>query len=273
MDQHQIAAPRHVPRPEGPWDGVPQDLARLGTALVCTTWGEWLPALLTTPRLRQLLGRDWTRYRRTPGAEVRHRFAAARLLVKCTAAAALRIAPEAIDLAYQLGGRPYLRGFDQIELSLSHTGDLLAVAISRIGRIGVDVEPADRRLRLDLLQDQLCTPAEAAHLQRLPADQRRAHVLRLWTLKEAYTKALGQGMRLGFTEFGFSTGGHRLLAADGTAAARPQEWAFATHPVLGHRYLLSVACQDCGLDPDPDTCVHTMLDPGFWSTMTRPPAT
>lgn len=264
-----IAAPVHVPRADGPWRGVHENLAEYGNAVVHTTWGEWLPTVLAEPRLRRLLGRDWVRYRRSPDPTVRYRFVAARLLVKYAAAAALRVPPESLDLSYSLGGRPYLRGFDQVDVSLTHTGDLLAVGLSRHGRIGVDAEPADRRMRFDLLRSQMCTPAEAAELAPLPEDRRAAETLRLWTLKEAYTKALGQGMRLGFTEFGFSLRGGRLQAPDGSSASRG-EWAFATYPVLG-RYLLSVACHDAGLDPADDTSVRTMLDPGFLSVMARRP--
>jgi 4'-phosphopantetheinyl transferase len=260
-------APVHVPRLEGPWHEVHDHLARRGHVVVHTTWGQWLPALLTQPQLRTLLGRDWTRYRRTADPIVRHRFAAARLLLKYTAAAALRTPPAALDLAYRLGGRPYLRGFDQIDVSLTHTGDLMAVALSTIGRIGVDVEPADRQMPLDLLRSQMCTPGEVAELATFPAAEHRTQALRLWTLKEAYTKALGQGMRLGFTQFGFGLRSGALLTPDGADAGHG-EWSFASHPVLG-RYLLSVACQDAGLNPVGDTAVATMLDEGFLAAMAQ----
>ncbi|MFJ8657577.1 4'-phosphopantetheinyl transferase family protein [Streptomyces rochei] len=268
MDRVTIAAPLHVPRPAGPWHGVRENLSQLGNALVYTTWSEWLPSVLTTPRLRRLLGPDWDRYRRTPDAAVRYRFAAARLLIKYTAAAALDTPPEYLDLAYRLAGRPYLRGFDQIELSLSHTGDVLAVGLSRTGRIGVDVEPADRFVRLDLLRRQILTPVEEQEIAELPESRRGPHVLRLWTLKEAYSKALGQGLRLGFKQFGFSTEG-RLRAPDGSSATRG-EWGFDTYPVM-ERYLLSVACHDAGLNTAGDTSVETMLDRGFLSAMAQPP--
>jgi 4'-phosphopantetheinyl transferase len=266
MEQVRCAVPLRVPRPDGPWHGVREDLAELGNAVVHTTWSEWLPSVLTTPGLRELLGADWDRYRRTPDAAVRYRFAAARLLIKRTASAALGIAPEYLDLAYRLGGRPYLRGFDQIELSLSHTGDLMAVGLSRTGRIGVDVELAARAVRLDLLEAQILTPAEATEIAGLPEAERVPYALRLWTLKEAYSKALGQGLRLGFKEFGF-TRGLKLRAPDGSAATRG-EWGFATHPVMG-RYLLSMACHDAGLSTADDTSVGTMLDQGFLSAMSR----
>jgi 4'-phosphopantetheinyl transferase len=268
MDRVRCAPPLHVPRPAGPWKGVRENLSHLGNALVYTTWSEWLPSVLTNPRLRELLGRDWDRYRRTPDPAVRHRFAAARLLIKYTAGAALDTAPDRLDLAYRLGGRPYLRGLDQIDLSLTHTGDVIAVGISRTGRIGVDIEFADRFVRLDLLESRIFTPAEAEELAELGAQERTARTLRLWTLKEAYSKALGQGLRLGFREFGFSRGG-TLLAPDGSAASRG-EWGFATHHVLD-RYLLSAACHDAGLSTAGDTSVGTMLDPGFLSVMSQVP--
>ncbi|MFI7011782.1 4'-phosphopantetheinyl transferase family protein [Streptomyces sp. NPDC050145] len=264
MDQPRIAPPLHV-RPAGPWRRVPEHLAEYGNAIVYTTWGEWVPAAVTEPRLRRLLGRDWTRYRRLPDPTVRLRFVASRLLMKYTAAAALRADPESLEVSYRLGGRPYLRGFDQIDLSLTHTGDLMAVGLSRDGRIGVDAEPADRQMRFDLLQAQMCTPSEAAELAPLPEDEQTAETLRLWTLKEAYTKALGQGMRLGFTEFGFGLRTGRLIAPDGNRASRG-EWSFATHHALD-RYLLSTACHDAGLDTSHDTSARTTLDAGFAAAM------
>ncbi|MEV6583979.1 4'-phosphopantetheinyl transferase superfamily protein [Streptomyces sp. NPDC051582] len=280
--RERITAPVHVTGPAGPWDAVREGMARRGNASVHTTWGEWLTAALAEPALRPLLGRDWQRYRHTTDPTIRFRFVASRLAVRYTAAAALGTDPAKLDLSYKPGGRPYLRGLDQIDLSLTHTDELIAVGISRNGRIGIDTEPADRRLAFSLLQNQVCTEAERAELAALPEAEQTAGMLRLWTLKEAYTKALGQGLRMGFSEFGFATGasgtltgtpaasatsgtGHTpgtgLLAPDGSPAAHG-EWAFGTYPVLG-RYLVSIACHDAGLDPSRDTAVSTMLDEGF----------
>ncbi|MFI5855190.1 4'-phosphopantetheinyl transferase family protein [Streptomyces parvulus] len=264
-----LPPPVHIPRPDSSWLRIRENLLESGTTVAYATWTEWLPALLTTPHLSTLLGRDHSRYTATDDPVVRSRFAASRLLIKYTAAAALGIAPRDIDIAYRLRGRPYLRGLDQVEVALTHTGELMAVAISRTGRIGLDAERAGRRLDLDLMRARMCTPAEAAELGTLPAPWRPACVLRLWTLKEAYTKALGQGMRLAFTEFGFGLRAGGLRTPEGAAAAG-EEWAFATHPVLG-RYLISTARHDAGLDPAGDTSVTTMLDPGLLTAMTAMP--
>ncbi|KUN00428.1 thiamine biosynthesis protein ThiF [Streptomyces yokosukanensis] len=262
-----ISVPFHVSGPSAPWHRVREAMDRYGNAVVTTTWGEWLGAVVAEPALRPLLGRDWQRYRRTADPTVRYRFVASRLATKYTAAAALHTEPAELDLAYKIGGRPYLRGLDQIDVSLTHTDDLIAVAISRDGRIGVDVEPADRRMSYELLSGHVLTPAEQADIEGLPEAERTAAMLRVWTLKEAYTKALGQGLQLGFTEFGFDVGGSGLLAPDGRPAARG-EWAFATHRVLG-RYLLSVARHDAGLGSSRDMAAHTMLDEGFMGAVTE----
>ncbi|MFD5712992.1 4'-phosphopantetheinyl transferase family protein [Streptomyces pharetrae] len=256
--------PVHVagPGPGRPWQTVRARLEQNGNAVVTATWGEWLTAALADPALRPLLGHDWQRYRRTRDAAARYRFLTSRMIVKYTAAAALRTDPAELDLAYRIGGRPFIRGYDQIDVSLSHTDDLITVGISRTGRIGVDAEPADRTVSFELLHRHMCTPAESAELARLPPARQTAQLLRLWTLKEAYTKALGQGLRLGFTEFGFAADSSALTAPDGSPAARGA-WAFATHLVLGSRYLVSTACQDTGLDTARDTAAATMLDQGL----------
>ncbi|MFI8327325.1 4'-phosphopantetheinyl transferase family protein [Streptomyces sp. NPDC085529] len=256
--------------PTGPWDAVRTGMRRNGTAVVYSTRTAWSDGPLADDELlRRLLGHDWPRYQRTPDPTVRSRFAASRLILKHTAAAALGTDARDIDLAYKVGGRPYLRGLDQIQVSLTHTGDLIAVGVSRHGRIGVDTEPLTRTMDFDREHRLMCTPAEHAELTALPAAARNVRMLRLWTLKEAYTKALGQGRRLGFTEFGFSADDDTLLTPDGRPAAHGP-WAFASHRVLG-RYLVSVACHDEGLDTSPDTAVRTMLDEGFFQTMKEPP--
>ncbi|MET7406943.1 4'-phosphopantetheinyl transferase family protein [Streptomyces sp. NB004] len=260
-DLDRISEPVHVVGPDGPWHRVREGMRSRGNAVVFTTWGQWLGTAVTDPGLRPLLGGDWQRYRRTEDPLIRFRFLTSRLVTKYTAAAALDARATDLNLAYKIGGRPYLRGLDQVDISLTHTDDLIAVAVSRTGRIGVDAEPAGRAMSFDLLHSHVCSPAERAELELLPAGRRSAALLRLWTLKEAYTKAIGQGLRLGFTEFGFGADGEGLLAPDGRPASRG-EWAFSTRRVLG-RYLLSVASHDAGLDSSRDTAAHTMLDEGF----------
>ncbi|MET9819710.1 4'-phosphopantetheinyl transferase superfamily protein [Streptomyces sp. NPDC006355] len=267
----RISPPFEVSGSRGPWHGVCESVRLTGNATVLTTWEEWLDAVLAGGGLREMLGRDWQRYRRIPDPAVRHRFAASRLAVKYTAAAALGTAePVELDLAYAPGGRPYVRGFGQLDVSLTHSEDLIVVGVSLIGRIGVDAESAHARPPAEAFLGHTCTAAERTELGSLSEAEQHRALVRLWTLKEAYSKALGQGLPLGFTEFGFtaceecrnSADSARcalLCAPDGTPVEN-DTWAFATHRVLGGRYLVSVACQDTGVGTVPGPTVTASLD-------------
>ncbi|WP_330335556.1 4'-phosphopantetheinyl transferase superfamily protein (plasmid) [Streptomyces sp. NBC_00536] len=240
-------APLAVAGPDGPWDELGDRLDDDGRAVVCTTWGQWLTAALLDPGLRPLLGHDWPRYRQGPTAAGRMRFAVSRLVMKYTAASALNVPVGALDLGYRPGGRPVLRGLGgELEVSLAHTDELIVVGVSRTGPIGVDAEPVGRQISFELLREHVCTPAEDAELAALPEEERRVRLLRMWTLKEAYTKALGHGMRRSFAGFGFAYGAG---AGSGDGAGAPQvvpgddaggRWSFATH-LVQDRYLVSEA--------------------------------
>ncbi|GGY78771.1 4'-phosphopantetheinyl transferase superfamily protein [Streptomyces nitrosporeus] len=258
-------------RPGGP-AGEPRDelhgrlhreLAATGSVVVYAPVPGWVPRGATDAELHLRLGRDRARYESIGLPRVRERFVASRLFLREVAAAALRTGPELVDLAYQPGGRPYVRGCDQIDVSLSHTEETMVVGITRRGRIGVDVERADRRLAHTGSERQACTPYEKGRLDAGGEDGRNDTMVRLWTLKEAYSKALGQGLRFRFTEFGFALDGGtaRLVRPDGTPVPGG-EWQFGTFPV-GEGYVASVAVCDTGFGELTDLSAGTTLDHGL----------
>ncbi len=214
-----IGRPVFAPGPDSPWERVHEELVRTGSVVVHGRMPGWQPDPGAAD-LRLLLGRDWARYEKLTRAGMRQRFLASRLFLRHTAAAAVQTLPHLVDVAYLPGGRPYVRGLDQIDISLSHTDETMVVGVTRRGRIGVDVERADRRLAHTGSEAQACTPFEKRHLDRGTESARNDTMVRLWTLKEAYSKALGQGLRFRFTEFGFAllgASGARLVRPDGSA--------------------------------------------------------
>ncbi|NGO43910.1 4'-phosphopantetheinyl transferase family protein [Streptomyces ureilyticus] len=265
-----IGRPQPVLGPGAAWDRVGQELADTGSVLVYAAMPGWLPRG-DADSVRHLLGRDWDRSESFVRAPMRDRFIASRLFLRHTAAAVLGTTADQVDLSYEPGGRPYVRGCDQIDVSLSHTERLMVVAVTRRGRIGVDVERADRRLVGTGSEAMACTPYERDLLDAGGAEARNGTLVRLWTLKEAYTKALGQGLRFRFTEFGFELGerGARLVRPDGTPAGGT-EWTFATFHV-GERYVVSAAVHDAGFGELADLSVATMLDEGLLDTLLGAP--
>ncbi|WP_319212517.1 4'-phosphopantetheinyl transferase family protein [Streptomyces sp. ME02-8801-2C] len=222
------------------------ELDSAGTSVVHAAVADWLPDALDSDRLAAMLGQDHARLRRIAQPQLRARFAASRLLLKSAAAAALDTSAEDLELAYRPGGRPYLRGIDQLDVSLSHTEELLVVGLARHGRIGVDVEFADRRMLSLGTERMVCTPHELEALRGMAEENRNRELVRLWTLKEAYSKAIGQGLRFPFTGFGFDPGDERarMLRPDGSPVAGV-DWTFHSW-LLDDEYMVSAAVHDPG---------------------------
>jgi 4'-phosphopantetheinyl transferase len=111
-------------------------------------------------------------------------------------------------------GRPKLAAPSSLDFNLSHTKRAVLLGLTEAGRIGVDVEPAERDLMRLRIAPAACTPVEAARLDALAPERRNEYLVRLWTLKEAHAKALGSGLAAGFTGFGFDLAGDSAARVD-----------------------------------------------------------
>jgi 4'-phosphopantetheinyl transferase len=106
------------------------------------------------------------------------------------------VAPEDWRFARAPWGKPLLAPppAPWVGLSLSHGKGIVACAVSKDVEIGIDAECADRRVDVELLAREVCSAHEQGQLRAAPADARLSLFLDLWTLKEAYLKALGVGI-------------------------------------------------------------------------------
>jgi 4'-phosphopantetheinyl transferase len=152
-------------------------------------------------------------------------------------------------------GRPFLASaFEHtgLNFNLSHTEGLVAMAVCRHARVGVDVEKRDRA-PLDVA-DRYFSAAETAQLHALPAEEQSRRFVRLWTLKEAYLKAIGTGLAGGLDQMSIiftSADEFRFERADDGDAAR---WQFRQFEI-GLEHVLSVAV----LPPADVTCARVTL--------------
>lgn len=92
-------------------------------------------------------------------------------------------------------GKPKVSATRGLELSVSHAGEWVAVAVARSHAIGVDVERIDQLVDLAGLIEQVLTPAERRELAAAPPELQRAGFFRYWSRKEAIVKATGDGLR------------------------------------------------------------------------------
>lgn len=119
-------------------------------------------------------------------------------------------------------GRPQLIGQD-LDFNASRTDGMAIVAVSSL-RIGVDVErvrPMDEMR--EIIEDHF-TGSEQALLGTLSPKARTAGFFRLWTAKEAITKATGQGLTAPLGQIGFRLDGPRTVHVEGCDPYMPGQW-------------------------------------------------
>ena len=201
----------------------------------------------------------------------RRRNLAARALVRTVLSRYLPVAPEAWVFGADAHGRPRIvapQGLPPIEFNIAHSGERVVLGITAGRALGVDVEYTRRRADTVSLE-RYFAPAERAALAALPAARRRRRFFELWTLKEAYLKARGLGLRLPLhgCAFEWSAPGEVRLALSGAFAAGPQRWALA-QLTLHERYVLAV-CAERREEQPLSLAVHELV-PLEWSRLVEP---
>jgi len=126
------------------------------------------------------------------------RYILGRALLRWSIGNVLGLPPPAVPIVRGARGRPQLAGDTGLDFNISHTEGVALIGIARAGRIGVDVERADRDVRADGLARKFLTASEQATLTPLPEAERRSRFLRYWTCKEAMSKATGEGLSAPF---------------------------------------------------------------------------
>jgi 4'-phosphopantetheinyl transferase len=130
-------------------------------------------------------------------ARHRNRFIAGRGLLRTVLGEYLTCAPEQLEFSYGPFGKPSLRGSSArggLQFNLAHSEDLALLAVTRAGAIGVDVERVRVLEDFKELVNRFFSPSENARFGRLLMEQRPAAFFNLWTRKEAWLKATGEGI-------------------------------------------------------------------------------
>lgn len=136
----------------------------------------------------------------------RHNYRVAHAMVRALLAREVGGTTEALTFALGPYGRPELvqgEGEKRLRFNLSHTHGLVACGLTFEREIGVDVEHVDRRVGIDELAGQVLAPAEHADLCSHNVQLQRLRFFEYWTLKEAYIKAVGQGLGLPLRSISF----------------------------------------------------------------------
>jgi 4'-phosphopantetheinyl transferase len=140
-------------------------------------------------------------------AQDRRRYMLVRAALRHQLGAYLDTTPAKIKFTYNDAGKPqFTRDRDDCRLNfnVSHSRNLALIAVSRGCRVGVDVEYMKSDLEFEALARHSFSEYERRALQALKGDDQVAAFYRCWTRKEAYIKAIGDGISYGLDRFDVS---------------------------------------------------------------------
>lgn len=103
-------------------------------------------------------------------------------------------------------GKPELKNDKRITFNLSHSNDVVVFIISKSRKLslGVDVQYCKNQNDLLNLAAHYFSEIEYQAIINAPEDMRNNIFFKLWTLKEAYIKAIGKGLSIPLKDFTFT---------------------------------------------------------------------
>ena len=126
--------------------------------------------------------------------QLRSAFLASRGALRQLLANYLGCGAREIEIAQTNLGKPFLPD-SELYFSVSHSGQALVFIFGRGMKVGIDVEPIRAFDDLLAVSTQFFAHSEIEVLRQAPAEMQPSLFFQIWTLKEAFIKATGQGLQ------------------------------------------------------------------------------
>lgn len=133
----------------------------------------------------------------------------AELLTRYMAHIRLGIPNRDIRFYYTLHHKPFLRG-NNFYFNISHSGPHVVVAVSK-GEVGVDIELMDFRKNVLDVAERFFSHEEYKFIKEKKSGERVDTFYRIWSLKESYVKATGNGFYKSLDSFSIIPGNSGVI--------------------------------------------------------------
>ncbi|MET0917819.1 MAG: 4'-phosphopantetheinyl transferase superfamily protein [Burkholderiales bacterium] len=187
---------------------------------------------------RVLSQAELARAQRFGRPELRARYIVGRSTLRAILGTVLGVDAAQVVILRGRRGRPMVEGAS-VDFNVSHTRDTAIFAVATNARIGVDIEHRDRMVNVEGVGRKFMSPREQAMLHGLDGDAQRHALLRLWTCKEAMSKATGDALGAPFRKLDVVLDPAPSLR-DGPQPYEPSRWRLLPVDISGG-YLATVA--------------------------------
>lgn len=195
----------------------------------------WAVRLDPSPDRVEGLGRslapdEWERANRFRFEKHRRQYVVGRGALRMLLAAYTGTRPELVRFSYGPRGKPFLASPEpgDLQFNLSNSDELALVGFVRGPEIGVDVEFLKPMPDCDQISERFFSESERKVLRTIPFPAKEEAFFNCWTRKEAYLKAVGEGLAAPLDSFDVTLAlddPPRMLTLEGDAE-RAARWFF-----------------------------------------------
>ena len=160
----------------------------------------------------------------------RSRFVLTRGSLRVTLARCLDTTPERLTFSYGAQGKPALAdewGRSELSFNVSHSHDHALIGLTNGRAIGVDIEQVRPMSDFAEIASGYFSAVEMRAIAALPEADRLRGFFRVWTRKEAFMKATGDGMATALDGFSVSLddNAERSISIRGSRLAHGDAWS------------------------------------------------
>ncbi|WP_447507240.1 4'-phosphopantetheinyl transferase family protein [Acinetobacter oleivorans] len=172
-------------------------------------------------------------------------FLISRVLVKTVLADKLGISPHAVNIELHPNGKPFVEGGKAVYFNLTHSADVIILAVTEEGEIGVDIEQVDREFEW-MRVDSVLAPIEIEWIKENEITDSSSvfqRFFQIWTLKEAYIKCTGEGMSRHLKKLNFHVLPEHIQFLDSTNDAQKTEEYYFESYIYDSHFIFSICLQ------------------------------
>lgn len=148
-----------------------------------------------------------------------------------------------IQFEYNAKGKPFLskdQSHLKIHFNLSHSNDIALYAVSKMENIGIDIEYTKKDIHPLDIAERFFSKDEILLLSQLPTADQLNGFYKIWTRKEAYVKAIGEGISHPLDQFSVDLANHKSKIEFNSTSGTMGDW-YIYDIVLHHHYTAALA--------------------------------